>query len=220
MNKQILLAALLLLAPALPARAQTYAPTAGWPFLYEEFQPGAIFFANDATPGEQLLNIHLLNVSLWRREGDDLLMADPRGISRIVIAADTFIYLNGQLARLIRAAGEAQLVLLVKGNYNALISASSGAYGMSAQSSAATNMTGISHINYTQMKIEEADNRPLPLIRQHYFIFGDKIVAASRRELEKALPPAGVPKLRAFVKAHKIKWTDPQSLILLLDFFR
>jgi hypothetical protein len=199
--------------------AQSYAPTTTWPFLYENFQSGTIFFSDDETSKNQKLNIHLLNTTLWYEEGEELLRSDPRDIAKIVIAADTFIYMNGEIVRLIQSKSNASLVLLVKGNYNALISPGTGAYGMNTQSSSVQSQTSISHINHAQVKLEQTEGRTLPLVRKYYFIFGDKIVPASRKDIEKAVPPENLPKLRAFVKTHKIKWNEEDSLKRLFDFF-
>jgi hypothetical protein len=216
MKKILPLLCLAALLP-LPLAAQSYAPTTAWPFLYEDFRAGTVSFADSGASRNQLLNIHLLNATLWHRDGDDLLLSDPRGVTRIVLDADTFIYMDGALVRLIRSRGEARLVVLVKGDYNALVAPPAGAYGMSAQSSSVTNRTGIGQINYTQSRIERTDDRPLPLVREYYFLSGDKIIRATRRELEKALPASSLPALRSYIKARKINWTDEASLSQLLD---
>ncbi|MDR2775218.1 MAG: hypothetical protein LBC19_10860 [Tannerella sp.] len=199
--------------------AQSYAPTTTWPFLYEDFRAGTVFFSDAGTSKDQKLNIHLLNTTLWYEEGEELLRSDPRNITKIVIAADTFIYMNGEIVRLIQSKNNACLALLVKGNYNSLISPSTGAYGMDTQASSVQNQTSIAHINHVQIKLEKTEGHTLPLVKKYYFIFGDKIVPASRKDIEKAVPPESLPKLRTFVKTHKIKWNEENSLKRLFDFF-
>ena len=58
------------------------------------------------------------------------------------------------------------------------------------------------------------------MIKEYYFIFGDKIVEATRKEVEKSLGDNGKTKLKAFVKQNKIKWKNEDSLVKLLEFFR
>jgi hypothetical protein len=70
------------------------------------------------------------------------------------------------------------------------------------------------------MKLERNDGKDLPLIEEYYFIFGDKIVEATRKEVEKSLGDNGKTKLKAFVKQNKIKWKNEDSLVKLLEFFR
>lgn len=60
----------------------------------------------------------------------------------------------------------------------------------------------------------------MPVTREKfYFIFGDKIVEATRKEVGKSLGDSGKTKLKAFVKQNKIKWKEEASLVKLLGFF-
>jgi hypothetical protein len=210
---------ILLLFLATDLFSQQYTPTTVWPFLYEDFRSGTVFFSDSGKPKDSKLNIHLLNATLWHQDGENMLQSDPGDIDRVVIANDTFIYINGELARLVATKDKTALVELVKGNYAALISSGTGAYGMSTQSSSVRRETTIGDMNYSLVKIK-TEGSNLPLTRKYYFLFADRIVAATRKELEKALPQESIPKLRAFVKTNKIRWNDESSMIRLVDFFR
>ncbi|GHV49471.1 hypothetical protein FACS1894181_08500 [Bacteroidia bacterium] len=206
--------------------AQKYAPTTTWPFLYEDFQDGTVYFSDNGRTKEQKLNIHLENVTLWHQDGGNILHSNASGISKVMIGSDTFIYMNGQLARLIRAEGESALAELVKVDFKALVSTSSGAYGMSTQTASTHNQTSISgigghtHLIHEQAKTQKNEGTLLPLIRKYYFIVGDKIIQASRKEVEKSVSKETLPMLRNFVKENKIKWDNEESLSLLLNILR
>ncbi|MDR1646315.1 MAG: hypothetical protein LBS05_10970 [Tannerellaceae bacterium] len=217
--KKLLFLVALLIPAGFCSEAQTYAPTTAWPFLYEDFRQGTVFFADGGRSQDRLLNVHLLHVTLWHRDGGELLLSDPKGIERVAIGADTFIYMNGQLARLVHARGEIGLVELVKGNFNALTAPATGAYGMNTQSSSAQIQTSIGQINYAQARLGEAAGRRLPLTRDFYFLFGDKIVRATRKEMEKAVPKENLPQLRSFIKTNRIRWDEAESLARFFDFF-
>ena len=143
----------------------------------------------------------------------------------IRIGNDQFVYMNGELVRLVKTDREVSLVKLVKADMAALSRGTSGAYGMSTDVSAVNQLTsiqlgGISNLSHVQMKLERNDGKDLPLIEEYYFIFGDKIVEATRKEVEKSLGDNGKTKLKAFVKQNKIKWKNEDSLVKLLEFFR
>ena len=61
------------------------------------------------------------------------------------------------------------------------------------------------------------EGKILPLQTKLYLVFGSKVVFAGKRDV---LKMEGVDKrqVEAFVKERKIKWKDPDSLILLVDF--
>ena len=44
---------------------------------------------------------------------------------------------------------------------------------------------------------------------------GGKLMLASRKDVTEAV---GASAMKAFLKTHKIKWKDPQSLLLVVDF--
>lgn len=205
--------------------ATQYSPTTKWPYLYENFLDGTVYFAADQKTKQMKLNIHLQNCTLHYLDGDKVLQSNPRDIERIQIGNDQFIYMNGELVRLVKKTdGGISLVESVKADLAALSKGASGAYGMGTDVSAVNQLTsiqlgGISNLSHAQMKLERNDGKDLSLIKTYYFIFGDKIVEATRKEVEKSLGDNGKTKLKAFLKQNKIKWKEEASLIKLLEFF-
>lgn len=202
-----------------------YTPTTKWPYLYEEFEDGTVFFSSDQKTKQMKLNVHLQNCTLHYLDGDKVLQSNPRDIEMVQIGKDQFVYMNGELVRLVKSDKEVSIVKLVKADMAALSKGTSGAYGMGTEVSAVNQLTsiqlgGVSNLSHTQMKIERSDGKDLPLINEYYFIFGDKIVEATRKDVEKSLGEDGKTKLKVFVKQNKIKWKDEVSLIKLLEFFQ
>lgn len=207
------------------ASATRYAPTTKWPYLYEEFQNGTVFFSSDQKTKQMRLNVHLQNCTLHYLDGDKVLQSNPRDIEMVQIGKDQFVYMNGELVRIVKADKEVSIVKLVKADMAALSKGTSGAYGMGTEVSAVNQLTsiqlgGVSNLSHTQMKLERSDGKDLPLINEYFFIFGDKIVEATRKDVEKSLGEDGKTKLKVFVKQNKIKWKDEVSLIKLLEFFQ
>lgn len=209
---------------SLLACAQGYTPSTKWPYLYDEFQQGTVFFSDGQASRQQMLNIHLLHSTLHYLDGDKIKQTDPRGITTVVIAADTFLYNEGELVRLLKTNGPTSLIKQVAIDMEALNKGQSGAYGMETSSSAVNQLTsfqvnGISNLSHTQMKLEKAEGKELTLKETFYLIRNDRRIRVTRKEIEKSLPDSERPRFKAFVKQHKIKWKEDNSLIQLLDFF-
>lgn len=209
---------------SLLACAQGYTPSTKWPYLYEEFQQGTVVFSDGQASRQQMLNIHLLHSTLHYLDGDKIKQTDPRGIVTVVIAADTFLYNEGELVRLLKRNGQAALAKQAAIDMEALNKGQSGAYGMETSSSAVRQLTsfevnGIANLSHTQMKLEREEGKEVPLKETYYLIRKDRSVRATRKEIEKSLPDSERERFKAFIKQHKIKWKEDNSLIHLLDFF-
>lgn len=204
--------------------ASGYVPTTMWPYLYEDFVDGTVYFSKEQKTMHLKLNVHLQNCTLHYLEGDKVMQADPRNVEMIQLGDVSFIYMNGELVRFIKAEEGVALVKLVKADLDELNKNTHGAYGMSTTTSSVNQIVsigalGVSNLIYTRMRQERKEGKDLPLIEKYYFIFGDKIVEATRKEVEKSLGDNGKTKLKAFLKQNKIKWKEEASLIKLLEFF-
>lgn len=207
--------------------ALAYTPTTKWPYLYENFQEGVVFFSQGEKTSHLKLNIHLQNATLHHLDGDNIIQVNPSRITKVEIGNDTFIYMNGVLVQVIKSENDHMLVKLVKADFKALTKGGTGAYGMTTEVSATDDLSSFrlgegstTNLNYSQMKLEQSDGKELPLIKEYYFILGDKIIEATRKDVTKSLTEAGQAQLKAFIKQHKIKWKDESGLIKLLDFYK
>ena len=66
-----------------------------------------------------------------------------------------------------------------------------------------------------ELKNARNDGEILPVARKIYLMSGGKLMLASRKDVTEAV---GASAMKAFLKTHKIKWKDPQSLLLVVDF--
>ena len=188
--------------------ASDYVPTTKWPYLYEDFVDGTVYFSKEQKTKQMKLNVHLQNCTLHYLEGDKVMQADPRNVEMIQLGDVSFIYMNGELVRLVKTENGVGLVELVKADLDELNKNTSGAYGMSTTSSSVNQIVsigaiGVSNLIYTRMRLER-----------------NKIVEATRKEVGKSLGESGKTKLKAFVKQNKIKWKEEASLVKLLAFFQ
>jgi len=208
--------------------AQNFTPTTTWPYLYKDFQTAVVYKESGKLQQQVKANLHLEYCTLHFLDGDKIIQADPAGILKVVINETIFIYMNGELVQLVGAKFGNVVVKRVKVDAKSLTTvSSSGAYGMGADVSASKKIrsmqiSGVTNMTHSQMKIEQNEGTDLFLDIEYFFLFNDgsEIIKATKRDVEKYLTETSKTKLKIFIKQNKIKWKDEDSLIKLLDFFQ
>lgn len=202
-------------------QSQQYDPTTKWPYLYENFTNGVIYFADNKKITANV-NVHLLNSTLHYLKNESIFQIEPKDLIRVEIGSDFFIYIDNQLSRVIKQNNKNLLTAITKGDFDALFK-SSGAYGMSTNSSAARDLSsleigGLTNINHRQLMIEKEDGQSLPVKKEYFFIIDNNTFSASKKNLEKQLDPIMKDKLKIYLKKNRFKWNDEKQLGELLDF--
>lgn len=220
--KRSLLGLLLVFLP-LGAMAQKYEPNTKWPYLYEEFQKGTIFFEGNQK-SEAQLNIHLLgNVLHYIKPDGKIYQSDERKIVRVEIGDDAYLFFNRQLSEILAHEGTNLLLKFTKADFDAMESGGGGAYGASLNSSSSRDLSsldlgGLNNPELGKMLQEKRDGRTIPLVNQYFFVINDTRVDANKKEVEKFVGAARAGELKKFLKENKIKWKNADDLALLLKF--
>lgn len=105
----------------------------------------------------------------------------------------------------------------------AALNATGGAYGSSSTSAGTTafsSLEGIggtrTNMNHMELKNNKDNGKELPLIKKNYiFVKGQKIFCSKKDVLALSVDRDAV---KSFLKANKIKFNDPQSVLILGDF--
>lgn len=203
-------------------RYQKYKPNTKWPYVYENFDDGTIYFdSNQKTQAR--LNIHLWGNKLHYISSDQkILEADDNNIIRVEIGNDAYIYNDRQLVKILAVEQNNLVVEQTKADFDALFSGT-GAYGASLNSSASRDLSsldlgGLDSPEYGRLIQEREDGRTISLKQQYSFIVNDKLIDANKKEVEKLLNNEGKNTLDNFIKQNKIKWKDIDSLKEVLQF--
>jgi len=212
-----------LLLSTFAVNAQGYEPTTKWPYLYNDFNKGTVFFTDNSKTTASV-NIHLMG-SLLHYEKDGLIYhIEINKLTGVEIGNDKFIPSDGKLVKIIGKMGNNYVAKLTTGDFDALMT-SSGAYGMSSTSSSVNKLNsidigGISNLNYRLMVDEKQEGRILPL-KVSYLLFVDgKTIPAVKAEIEKQLSGDQKAEFKTFIKDNKIKFNKEESLMELLKFFQ
>lgn len=217
------LCSLLILACAVVSVfAQRFEPNTKWPYVYENFTQGTIFF-NSNKKSEAQLNIHLWGNKLHYLKGDNrIYQTDDRDVIRVEIGTDAYIFSDHQLVKILAVDQNNLLVELTKADFDALFTGT-GAYGSSLNSSAARDLSsldlgGIDNPELGRLLQERNDGRELSLKRLYFFIIDGKQIEANKKEVESLLNDNGKKEWKAFQKQNKIKWKNEDSLTKVLSF--
>ena len=220
MKKILLLFALL--NTILTTNAQNYEPNTKWPYIYENFTDGTVFFEGNKKAQKQL-NIHLWGNKLHYLADDNrILEAKDKGVVRVEIGNDAYIYSDNQLVKILDVDQNNLVVELTKADFDALFTGT-GAYGSSLNSSAARDLSsldlgGIDNPELGRLLQERNDGRDLSVKHVFFFIIDGKQIEANKKEVESLLSDNGKKEWKAFQKQNKIKWKDEDSLAKVLSF--
>ena len=218
---------LLLILTLLPlismSSAQKYEPSTRWPYVYQDFTAGTIYFDNN-TKSASSLNIHLLgNVLHYVSPDGRIFESTDKGIIRVEIGNDAYIYSDHKLVKIVSAKGNNLLVMLTKADFDAMRSGGSGAYGSSLQSSAARDLSsldlgGLNQPELGKLLLEKQDGREIPIVNSYFYIIDGKQIDATRKGVESFLTSDKTDSFNKFLKEKKVKWKKEDGLTQVLEF--
>ena len=187
--------------------------------------PGTIYFeGNEKSTAD--MNIHLWgNVLHYVKADGKIYQSDDRKVVRVEIGDDAYIYSDHKLVKLLANQGTNLLVLLTKGDFDAMRSSGGGAYGSSLNSSASRDLSslgfdlgGMDQPELGLMLQEKQEGRAIPMVEQYFFIVGGLQIEANKKGVGKFLGDAKAEAWKQFQKEHKIKWKNEESLKEVLLF--
>lgn len=204
----------------LPAQAG-YSPTTAWPYLYPDFTDGVIYM-NDGSKTAGKLNVHLRAGRLHYLDGDTVKEALPDGITAIFIGEDKFIMVNREAMKVRAEDRKGCVVTEILGDFSSLRS-SSGAYGTSGTTLATRKLSSIdtdSQINQSHMLLlaSQHNGAVLSLLEKFFIVTPAVTCLATRSAVEDAVGQERAAEWKTWLKSHKVKWRDPESLMQIVEF--
>lgn len=197
-------------------------PTTTWPYLYADFTNGEIKSMKDeAKPG--IFNIHILHGRLHFIEGELIRELSPAEVVSVKIGSDYFVNVGGEMMKVLAMEGnvyvtEKQEVDMVR------LNATGGAYGSSSSTLATTALSSLENIgngmtatNHMELKNAKDDGKILPMLSKMYIVVPGNVIYATKKDVT-AMSGVDSKELNAFIKENKIKWKNPQSLLMLAMF--
>ena len=215
--KRILTILLLLLG--ISCQAQIH--TTNWPYLYNEFMDGTIIMESGKKSYFKM-NIHLSKGRLHYIEGGIVKEANSAGIASIIIGEDEFSILNNNVMKVMAKTGNGYVAGHITLDLRS-IAEPAGAYGTSTTSAAKQKFSSIDiadniGMRYVELRQGKEGGESLDTECSYYIVCNGKIYPAKKKEIENSLDKEQKDKFKAFIKQNRIKWRDPDKLVLLIDF--
>lgn len=202
--------------------AQNHKPTTTWPYLYADFQPGELKKITGA-PIEGSYNIHIHLGTLHFIEDGFIREVSSSEIFSVKIGMDYYASVGGTMMKVLARSDNGFIAQETLADIAALNS-TGGAYGSSSNSistQALSSLEGIggnrSNMNHMELKNSKDEGQVLPVKDKLFIVMNDAVIYAAKKDVTELY---GVDKkaVNAFIKENQIKWKDPQSLIVLLDY--
>lgn len=206
------------------AYSQDYSPTSTWPYAYPDFIEGEIQF-NGSAPKPGLFNVHILRSALHYIDGDKIMEASLHDVCALRIGQDYYANtVNGLMRVLAKSEGcivaEHVVVDMVR------LNSTGGAYGSSSSTLSTQALSsiegmggGTSGTNHMELKYSKDEGIMLPLLAKKYIVVPGLVVYAVKKDVM-GVPGIDSKALGDFIKTNKIRWKDPQSLLLVAEYLK
>ncbi len=197
--------------------------TTTWPYLYNNFTSGTIYFTN-GTQQECLVNVHILKSKLHYLEGENIKEAESSKIILVKISSDQFYIKDNKMLKVVASNDKGFIGEWATANIASLTSGGTAAYGASANSMSIRKLSSIegngptATTTHMQMKNDKENGTPLSVEKSFFIVTKGYVYPANKKRLEEMLAPQKKDELKSYLKTNKISWKNPNSLIQLVDF--
>ncbi len=217
--RKLILTAVLAIGSFMIAGAQK--PTTTYPYLYPQFADGKVVMET-GNKDEKKLNIHLRADKLHYIDNDIIKEAFLTDVKAVEIGNDIFIPVFGRMMKVVAKNDNGCVAAEILGDFEAARE-TKGAYGTSSTSSSTMKLTSIqtdAQVNQNYMNILNEKDLGMELrVRTTYYLVTPKFkVKANKKDVDTSLPANAAADYKSFLKSHKVKWSDPQSLLTVIDF--
>lgn len=206
--------------------APEFEPRETWPYIYEEFLPGAVRTSDGKLIEEGIYNICLIDGALHYISDGKVMKADLNSVFTAKVGDDVYVKVWGKMYKVLAESEYGAVLSGMEIDMEALDKVDVG-YGVSVSSASKHGLNvmaldsggNINILNETIQNVEDNKNKGkvLPLVETTYLFFQNRLIKANRSEV---LDIPGVDKKEAanFIKKEKIKWKKTDSLLKVLEF--
>lgn len=213
---------LIALLSVLMVNAKGFEPNTRWPYVFENFTQGKVYFKNNTKMDAQL-NIHLWGNKLHYVGKDGCIMeCTDKDIVRIEIGNSAFIYVSGEVMKIEKEDSTKLLLSLVKADFKPFLEGT-GAYGASLNSAAVTDLNsldlgGLDNPELGRLEMNKHNGKSIYTSVEYYFLLGGRAIKATKSAVTDYVGSERKEQLKSFLKENKINWKSPERLALLLHF--
>lgn len=223
MTNKIFIAIAIALVGAVSAAAQDFQPTDKWPYIFDSFTPGTIYSANGKESGITDLNICIGNNTVHFLKDGIILEADALDISTVAIGSRRFLNAEGKMMEVLASDDNGTILKLITVD-DIVDDAVDLGYGIKSSTYSASNADlramhvfgmELVHAKVAEAALEREYGNVLQITETIYFQVGSQLYKATKKDFQNEF---GKDETAAFLKANKVKWNDPSTLLPILAF--
>lgn len=221
--KKYLIALLVLASAFVDVYAQKYEPRESWPYLYENFQTGAVRMTNGSLVEDSSFNVSIADGSLHYISDGKIMKIDMMTVFTARVGDQVFVNVGGKMYQVLAETDHGSLLQFYSIDLDKFGKVDIG-YGISSSSASAMNVTSLlqgmdSMVNtHFDTAIEKRENGlALPLMIEK-FIYVDRMLVPASKYGVREFPGIDKDAANEFFKEKKIKWNKDESLSELIDF--
>jgi len=199
-------------------------PTEKWPYIFGQFQEGAVHFG----PGYQDLNVKV-NLCVadghlhYIDENGIILESETKEVTGATINGVEYFNFAGILYKVIAKNENGSVVSVQLYDPTQMGKVDIG-FGITSDNFAASTADvsafasigqGFLHAKIADIISTKDEGASLPLVETYHIIVGNKIISAEKKEFQDMVGKAAADE---FLKANKIKWNKPETLLPVVDF--
>ena len=209
---------------SMPAFAQQFEPRETWPFIYEEFQPGATRTRDGSLTSEASFNVAVHDGTLMYISTDGVIMRpDMSRVYTARVGEDVYVNILGRMYKVLSELDCGNVVLGTEIDVDKQNQVNIG-YGISSSTASSYNMSVLLDGRFDtggktveQTEADKYQGNVLPVKQTLYLNIGSRLIPATRQEVLN-LPGVDKKEANAFFKQEKIKWKETSSLEKVLIF--
>lgn len=196
-------------------------PSTTWPYIYDNFTPGTIYMKG-STKSDVLMNVHLRHDHLHFIDNDVVKQANLTDVLIVSIGADSYLPMGGELLKIVAKNDNGVVAASIIGDF-AAAQQTGGGYGASSETASTRKLSsfeleGQVNQNHVLLLQEKENGADLNVITTYYIVRGGESLKATRKDINASLSAEGQAAFKAWLKANKIKWKDPESILKVVDF--
>ncbi len=214
---------ILILVSALISVSYSFAQqcSTSWPYLYDDFKAGELYFSTGSIVYLDM-NVHLAKGSLHYIDEENIIREpEKKNLLFAKIGNEKFMIVSGCVMKVLEERDNGFIAAYYTADFQAS-NESGGAYGASSNSSATTKLTSVNvagvNQNIMNLKREKSSGTLAPIKTKYYIITMGKVLEADKKEVEANLGGDKLSGFKTFLKKNKIRWKEPSSLVLVIDY--
>lgn len=206
------------------AEAQKYEPRSTWPYLFETFTEAQLVSTKGTALAACEVNVNIVNGALHYLEKGKIMAADMSSVAEATVGDSKFVNAYGKMMEEVAGNGNGSVLKATSVDVDKMAKTDIG-YGISSATASSQNLNSLLgegssdmvNTEITNARAKMGEGVPVPVMERLYLKIGTIVVPATKKDIS-LLPCVDKADFAAFLKTAKVKWSNPESLVSVVEF--